>query len=383
MRVAVYGEFGYRTEGDVLSSDESFALFAAGLADHCERVLLVGRHDPAPGHGHHKLRGDVDFVPLPHYPSLARGFAVAAVTLRSVPRLWRTLGQVDAVWVLGPTPIGVVFAQLARMRRRGLVLGVRQDLLAYARSRHPGRRGKYLAARLLEWSWMRLARRHVVTPVGAELSKRYAGARRVVPVLISLIAEKDVVSPIDGDGGPLDGEAQVLSVGRLEPQKNPLILVEIAAELAGGPGNWRLVICGSGSMEDEVRSAVAGRGVGERVSMPGYVAVGDGLEKLYRESDLFLHTSWTEGFPQVLLEAFAAGLPVVATSVGGIDELPDDSAVFVPPGDPGAAVVALRRLAADGELRARIAEGGRRFVLEHTMRAECRRVAEALEEDAK
>ena len=51
----------------------------------------------------------------------------------------------------------------------------------------------------------------------------------------------------------------------------------------------------------------------ERVDLRGYLPLDGGLLDLYRGADALLHVSWTEGVPQVLLEAFAAGLPVVAT----------------------------------------------------------------------
>ncbi len=50
----------------------------------------------------------------------------------------------------------------------------------------------------------------------------------------------------------------------------------------------------------------------------GYVPIDDGLLDRYRQADVFLHVSWTEGFPQVLLEAFASRTPAVATEVGGV-----------------------------------------------------------------
>ena len=85
--------------------------------------------------------------------------------------------------------------------------------------------------------------------------------------------------------------------------------------------------------------------------------------------------SWTEGVPQVLFEAFAAGLPVVATAVGGVPEVADGRALLIPPGDADAAAAGLRRLAGDESLRARLVEAGLEAAREHSAEAECRRVA--------
>src|SRR6266576_3640526 len=110
LRVAVYGEFNYRRDADGLSSDQSFALFMVRLAAFVDRLVVVGRLDPVPGVTHHRLSGDFEFVALTDYASLANLPAVLRATLASIPRLWRSLDEVDAVWLLGPNPLGVVFA---------------------------------------------------------------------------------------------------------------------------------------------------------------------------------------------------------------------------------------------------------------------------------
>ena len=90
----------------------------------------------------------------------------------------------------------------------------------------------------------------------------------------------------------------------------------------------------------------------------GYVPIDEGLLDLYRGCHALLHVSWTEGVPQILFEAFAAGLPVVATAVGGVPDAVGDDALLVPPGDAQAAASALARIAREPELRDRLVAGG-------------------------
>jgi glycosyltransferase involved in cell wall biosynthesis len=97
---------------------------------------------------------------------------------------------------------------------------------------------------------------------------------------------------------------------------------------------------------------------------------------VYRRGHALLHVSWTEGFPQVLLEAFASGLPVVATDVGGVRELADGAARLIPPGDPVAAATELRNLAEDSGLRKVLVEKGLERVERMTLSHEAARVAE-------
>ena len=100
-----------------------------------------------------------------------------------------------------------------------------------------------------------------------------------------------------------------------------------------------------------------------------------GLLDLYRESHALLHVSWTEGLPQILFEAFAAGLPVVATAVGGVTEAAGDAALLIPPGDPEAAAEALERVAADAELREQLVRAGLERARAVTLEAESERLA--------
>ena len=93
---------------------------------------------------------------------------------------------------------------------------------------------------------------------------------------------------------------------------------------------------------------------------------------------MFLHVSWTEGMPQVLLEAFAAGTPVVATAVGGVPEAAGDAALLIPPGDADAAAAAIARIAADPELRRELVTRGIERVRGRTLEAESARVARFL-----
>jgi glycosyltransferase involved in cell wall biosynthesis len=85
--------------------------------------------------------------------------------------------------------------------------------------------------------------------------------------------------------------------------------------------------------------------------------------------------SWTDAVPQVLYEAFAAGLPVVATDVGGVAEAVGDAALLVPPGDPAAVVNLVRQLAGDGDLRARLIDRGLDVARRHTAGMERQRIA--------
>jgi glycosyltransferase involved in cell wall biosynthesis len=374
VRLAVYTDYSYRREDGVVYGERAFVTFLVRLSESLDRLVLLGRLDPRPGRSHYRVPEPIEFVPLPYYGSLLQPFRVALAMPRSLRRFWRTLDDVDSVWLLGPYLISLAFLVLALLRRRKVALGVRQDLVQYARKRHPQRRWTHLAAALLDFAYRLLARRYPVVVVGPELARRYGAAPRLLALSVSLVREDDIVSLEQASSRRYDGELQILSVGRLETEKNPLLLADVLARLNERDRRWRLVVCGEGPLADDLEARLRSLGVGEQATIRGYVPIDGGLRDLYRSSHAFLHVSWTEGLPQVLFEAFAAGLPVVATAVGGVPRATGQAALLVPPGKPAAAAAALERLVREEPLRAGLMEAGIAEAQGHTIDSECRRL---------
>lgn len=361
MRLAVYTDYEYRSDGVRRYGQRAFVVFLEALREHVERLVLVGRFDPEPGTSHYPLHEETELVGLPHYESLTDPVSVARSLVLSVVRFWRLLDEVDTVWVLGPYPHSVLLALMTIARRRRLVLGVRQDMPVYVRSRRPDQRWMHLSADVLEAIWRLLARRYAVVVVGPELERKYRDghARSVLATTVSLISERDLALAADAVAArDYSGELTLLTVGRLDVEKNPLLLAEIMALLAASERRWRLLVVGDGPMRDQLHGRLSQLGLLDRVELLGYVPIDGGLLDLYRSSHVFLHVSWTEGFPQVLVEAFATGLPTVATAVGGVPAAATGAAVLIEPGDAGAAVSALELIATDAQLRTQLIEAG-------------------------
>jgi glycosyltransferase involved in cell wall biosynthesis len=358
MRLAVYTDYEYQSDGIHRYGQRAFVVFLEAIGRQVERLVLVGRFDPRPGSSHYRLRDETELLGLPHYESLAHPWSVARSLLVSVLRFWRLLDEVDTVWVLGPYPHSVALALITMLRRRRLVLGVRQDTSAYVRSRRPNRRWMHVSADVLEVIWKALGRRHSVVVVGPELERKYRDARRLLTTTVSLVPERALLAPEDVAARSYDGELTVLTVGRVDEEKNPLLLPEILQRLVADGRTWRLVICGEGPLCAALRARLLELDLLDHVELRGYVPIDGCLLDLYRRSHVFLHVSRTEGFPQVLTEAFASCLPTVATAVGGVPAAADGAALLVPPNDAPAAAEAIERIVADAQLRERIIRAG-------------------------
>lgn len=157
------------------------------------------------------------------------------------------------------------------------------------------------------------------------------------------------------------GARVLLFVGNLLPVKDPLALVrhfaKIIARRAGD--DLRLVIAGKGPLEGAVRQEALSLGVGDRVLLTGPLASPE-IAAWMRRAEMLCMTSRNEGLPNVILEAQACGLPVLATDVGGIRELVDESwkGALVPLDDGEAWVGAAPRMLDKPADRQGIAEVG-------------------------
>lgn len=149
----------------------------------------------------------------------------------------------------------------------------------------------------------------------------------------------------------LDGTV-VLALGRLEAVKGTATLVRAVATLP----DVTLVVAGDGSERPGLEALA--RSIGARVRFVGVVR-GERKAACLAAADVFalpsveVERGRTEGAPVAVVEALASGLPVVATTVGGVPELVGDAGMLVPPGDEGALASALRTLA-DPRKRARL-----------------------------
>jgi glycosyltransferase involved in cell wall biosynthesis len=381
LRTLVYTDYAYHRDGDRVFSERAFSIFLACVAEALDGpTVILGRLSPPGSSGHYPIGERVEFVGLPFYRSLASPAAVLALP-RSLLRAWRAVGDVDRVWALGPHPLAIALALFARLRRKQLVLGVRQDSPAYIRSRHPHNRLLHLVADLLERAFRGLAHRCRVVVVGPELAQHYQHAGGLLEIAVSLVSADQIVDVEEAAAKDYQGTKTILSVGRLDAEKNPAALVAALAELVRRGGDWRLEVCGEGPLLVRLEHAVEEAGLGDRVELAGYVPIDGGLLGRYRRAHVLLHSSLTEGLPQILLEAFAAGLPVVASEVGGIGAAVGDCVRLIPPGDTNAAAEALEQVAADPALRRRLIEAGHDYVAAHTLALESQRVARFLRED--
>ncbi|MFN7919155.1 MAG: glycosyltransferase family 4 protein [Bryobacteraceae bacterium] len=224
----------------------------------------------------------------------------------------------------------------------------------------------------VSWKWKaigipteRLAARWTSRIINvSEANRRLALAHRVgAPGLHVTIHNGIEDSPLRATPGEDSAEPRVIMVARFAAQKNHRLLLDAAASLARP---FRLVLVGDGPLRTEMEALARTLGIASRVEFTGERR---DVGQLLASSHVFaLATNW-EGLPISILEALRAGLPVVSSDVGGVNEMVTEggNGFLVNPGDtPGFAGV-LDRLLADSAMRAHMGRASRtRFENEFT-----------------
>lgn len=208
------------------------------------------------------------------------------------------------------------------------------------------------------WS-LRKAKR-VITVTEAfrrELERFGVAAERIAVVHNSIPA--DWTSGAEGTrlreellAGAMPGTRLVLAVGRLSREKAHVDLVEAVAQLERKNNSVRLVVVGEGPERAGIEQRA--KELRSMVVLTGQVS---DTRPYFAAADLFVLPSHSEGSPNVLLEAMAAGLPVVATAVGGVPQTVshETHGLLVPPAQPAALAEAMARLLQDEALAKRLA----------------------------
>jgi glycosyltransferase involved in cell wall biosynthesis len=257
-----------------------------------------------------------------------------------------------------PQPVGELSALLAR-GRSPLVVTYHADIFR--------QRWLLFAYKPLVVQTLRRADAVIVASDRMRESSPLVNAAGVDPIVVPYGIDVDQWQPERAQSPHVNairrqfGERFVLAVGRLVPYKGFNYLVDAAAAV-----ELPIVIVGDGVSREALEEYAAERGVADTVHFVGGVS-DEWLSAYFAAATMFVLPSWNraEAFGLVLLEAQAAGLPVIATEVGtGTSEAfePGTTGLLVPPADPEALANAINKLAGDAALCAEMGAAGRRRV---------------------
>ena len=206
---------------------------------------------------------------------------------------------------------------------------------------------KQVVANLNRRPLARLLRRRAQVIYNAIDHERLAG------VQIDITAQKKSL------GLTLEGPV-IGNVGRFTKQKGHIYFLEMARLLLKRDPRCQFILIGTGELLPEMKARARDMGLGDRLH---FLGPRSDVEELLKVMDVFVSSSLWEGLPTVLLEAMAAGVPVVATDVSGSEELVKDghTGLLVPPADVGSLSEAVWRLLRDPELAKRLVAAGQQW----------------------
>jgi glycosyltransferase involved in cell wall biosynthesis len=219
-------------------------------------------------------------------------------------------------------------------------------------------------SQLDRWSLQAAFRVVTVCRPFAETLERRGIDRRKITILHNFV--KPFVPALTEDVERLrrslgvQNQAVILAVGRLSSEKGHAILLQAAARLEkmNEAPDFRVVVVGDGPEKENLLRLMARLGIGQRIVMEGFQP---DVRLYYCLSTLLALPSYSEGSPNVLLEAMAAGLPIAATDAGGVPEILEDgvTGLLVQPGDPQAMAEAILRILQDNDLALKLGAAAR------------------------
>lgn len=326
MRVGVYLEAGYYKEGEKLFCEDIYTVLLNRLSQ--EKGIsfsFLGRQYAAKKENMYLLDRYDRFFELTPFRDLVDLCIRWPRFKRENKAMFSAFVQnVDILLVMSPMPICIELVKLAGKYGKPVVLLARQDTRRVLPQRYGGIK-KILAtilAYLFEWQVERLVAKQDITvmALGSRIANRFSLFTDKVhyistsPYRLSDIVLPESMLPVDWSR-PI----KLLFVGRVEVNKGFTELLEcLSGEM---PFDWRLTIVGDGAFMSEVKRLIGRYGIAEKVELMGFVPFGPDLMKQYRSHDIFVLPSYSEGLPQVVLEAMAGGCLVLASNVGGIPDV--------------------------------------------------------------
>jgi len=302
-------------------------------------------------------------VEIPFYPGLSVGVPSLPAAVEALAE-----GRYDLVHLCSPGPSGVAAALIARMMGLPVLGSFHTELGAYAGLRSGD-------ARLRAGMDAVLAAFYGGCEVVLSPSESADQSLRALGIDPARIGRWDRGVDITRFGPErrepsLAGEVAVLYAGRLTREKGVDLLAESFLAARARDPRLRLVLAGGGPEENTLRERL-----GEHATLLGWLE-GDALARAYASADVFLFASTTDTFGQVILEAQASGLPVVAAAEGGpLSLIEDGRSGLLRPADAEALGAAVAAVAGSPMLGARLAEGGLASVAERTWDAALGRLA--------
>lgn len=335
-----------------------------GMLPKIEKVILV-TGPRADIREQFLITDKVSVIPI-EYPHVTNLYGLMFIIF-SLPKVIVMLREekVDLIWAKQEFPQGVVGAILKILFKIPLYVTCQSARLnkdeLVIKGPMPRRIKDFLSD--LAYPFMRLAfsRADIVGAVSSFSAEqvRKMGGKKVVVVPNGVRIEM-----YRKERREKNNELRIVTTSSLIPRNGIDTLIEGCALLPKDI-NWRLVIAGEGPERDQIEKIIRAKGIGSRVKLLGRV-LNKEIPRLLAESDIFVRVSRAEGFGSSFIEAMAAGIPVIASPLGGIIDFVVDhkTGVLISPDNPARLAEAIQELFTDHTLYQYISKEAYKMVQE-------------------
>lgn len=314
---------------------------------------------------------------LDGFVSKIKGYIFAASTIN------RLVAEADFVGTVLPSHLGNLAVTAARKYNKPLFFEYAGEKKFYQHKisiQLPFKYGAYLYSRYIEARATRYADLAMyVSRYLEELSGRSPRPSAVVPH--TTIHDKDIFYREDSCQ---DKETRIFSANRIVREKGLQNLLAVIRRLRDEGFNVTGILAGEGDYLAELKRQCLSLALEDVVTFPGHINVGPGLWQLYRQADIMVLPTMAayEGTPKSIIEAMASSCPVVASAIGGVTMLLEQSGCgrLVEPGDVEDLVRGLKTVMKDGELRRQYIASGREWVGGATLEKRSEKIRELLAE---
>jgi glycosyltransferase involved in cell wall biosynthesis len=305
-----------------------------------------------------------------------------------IPHTWAFLKiakHVDVVYIGFPSLVAFPLWVVAKAFRKPTVLHVVGNVMGVVNA---GKKWKgffkqppaRLLAYLLQSASLLMARHSLVLTNGSELNQIYkrAALNSYTMVTSSLFSKELLIKERSGE---LHSPIRLLFVGALIDLKGIEYILYALKELTRKLKlEVELIIVGEGPRRDFLERVVNSNSQEDCVHFVGYVTPSDGLFEYFADSDIFILPTLSEGTPRVLSEAMGQGLPVIATSVGGIPDIIQDhiNGLLIPPADSDAIVSAVLEIINNQDLRERLIKNSIQTAKKYTIDVQSKEMFEEI-----
>lgn len=380
MKIALLYDVPASLQNGRLHIDRGYGIRVDALAGHFEQIVVcnpIAAFDLP--QARYELRStNVSVEPLPYF---ARVTASLPLLPQCAIAIWRASRSWSLLHITLPTPLGIIGYLCARARGIPTILSVVGDLDAqYERGRYRGISGlgARAAVKLFEYATHWMIDRVVTITQGEALCRKYKRrGNRVTNIPWSPISQNMIVPREDTCLGP---RIRLLFVGALLERKGIFVLLESAKLLLRQMDNFVVTYIGDGPLAEELARRVQDAGLSGHVVLRGGVYKESDLWREFDAADIFVFPTYAEGFPRVIFEAMARGLPVVSTRVSGIPGVVKEGqdALLVTSGSPHEVVEAVTKVVRDATLRQSLIRHGHEVARAYTLEKTTKQRVEAI-----